>query len=70
MTNRHVHYMYNRALRNYYDMEQARTEMKIEKDRMEMEDVTFQPRINEKSRKIAENTPTFMERAFRDIEQN
>ena len=65
----HGDYMYNRALRNHFDMEAVRMEMKVKKEKDEMMEVTFKPRINEKSRKIAGGVSPFKERTKHDLEK-
>ncbi len=65
----HADYMYNRALRNHFDMERVRMEMKLEKERSEMKDVTFKPAINNKSRQIAGSISPFKDRVEVHIER-
>lgn len=65
----HADYMYNRALRNHFDMERVRMEMKVQKERNEMEEVTFKPAINKKSRQIAGSISPFKERVQVHIER-
>lgn len=65
----HFHMMYNRTMRNFFDMEEVRIQAKYEKEVKEMENATFAPKLNEKSMKIASNFSPFMERVFDDLEQ-
>jgi hypothetical protein len=66
----HSDFMYQRALKNYYGMEEVRFEMKARKEQEEIASVTFHPKISEKSRQLAQNIPSFKERAFDKIEEN
>lgn len=65
----HSDYMYQRALKNHYGMEEVRFEMKARKEQEEIAEVTFHPKISDKSRQLAQNIPSFKERAFDKIEE-
>lgn len=65
---KHSDYMYKRALKNYYGMEEVRFEMKAKKEQEEVESVTFHPQLNDKSRKIARDIPSHKERAYDKLE--
>lgn len=69
MNKNHSDYMYKRALRNHFDMETVRMEMKLRKEQMEMEEATFAPKINSKSKKLAHDHAPFIQRAYNDLER-